>query len=80
VPLLIQSIRGRSCPTVSEDIKAKLGHRNLVRYDDGNIMLESAEKYGGRPAYNWEVAGVVAVLCSENAQWITGSLVLRMED
>jgi hypothetical protein len=59
----------------SHNIKAKLGRRNIVRYDDGNIMLESAEKYGGRHAYNWEVVGVVVVLCSESAQRITGSLV-----
>lgn len=30
---------------------------------------------GGRPAYDWEIAGVVAMLCHEDASWCTGSVI-----
>ena len=42
---------------------------------DGEDMVEYARVAGGRPAYDWEVAGVVAMLCGEDAGWCTGSVV-----
>ncbi|KAI9790429.1 MAG: hypothetical protein M1835_000958 [Candelina submexicana] len=42
---------------------------------DDKGVLETAEIAGGRPAYESEIAGVVAMLCSEDAAWCTGSVV-----
>lgn len=37
--------------------------------------VERAKKEGGRPAYPHEVAGIVAMLCSDDSAWCTGSVV-----
>lgn len=42
---------------------------------DEEKVVQRAEKEGGRPAYPHEVAGVVAMLCSEDSAWCTGSVV-----
>lgn len=42
---------------------------------DDQDLVEGAEKAGGRPAYVGEVAGVVAMLCGEDAAWVTGQVV-----
>lgn len=42
---------------------------------DEEKYVKWAEKLGGRPAYDHEIAGVVAMLCSEDAAWCTGSVV-----
>ena len=42
---------------------------------DEERFLRDAEKAGGRPGYEGEVAGVVAMLCAEDAGWCTGSVV-----
>lgn len=42
---------------------------------DEEKYLKQAEKEGGRPAYPHEVAGIVAMLCSEDSGWCTGSVV-----
>ena len=42
---------------------------------DDEIFVKNAEKAGGRPAYEHEVAGVVAMLCSDDGGWCTGSVV-----
>ena len=42
---------------------------------DDEVYVKDAEKAGGRPGYDHEVAGVVAMLCSEDAAWCTGSVV-----
>ena len=38
-------------------------------------FVEDAELAGGRPAYDHEIAGVVAMLCSSDSAWCTGSVV-----
>lgn len=38
-------------------------------------FVESARFAGGRPAYLHEIAGVVAMLCSPEAGWTTGSVI-----
>ena len=43
-------------------------------YDDA-VYVKDAEKAGGRPGYVHEIAGVVAMLCSDDAAWCTGSVV-----
>ncbi|KAF2085863.1 NAD(P)-binding protein [Saccharata proteae CBS 121410] len=47
-----------------------------VRKDvDKEEFVEKADEAGGRPAYEDEIAGVVAMLCSPEAGWSTGSVV-----
>lgn len=42
---------------------------------DDEKYVKTVEKSGGRPGYDHEVAGVVAMLCSEDGGWCTGSVV-----
>ena len=42
---------------------------------DDEQFVKDAESVGGRPAYDHEIAGVVAMLCSEDGAWCTGSVV-----
>ncbi|CAK4034800.1 Versicolorin reductase [Lecanosticta acicola] len=42
---------------------------------DRGDLVAKAENAGGRPAYDYEVAGVVAMLCTPDAAWCTGSVV-----
>lgn len=42
---------------------------------DSDEMKAIAEKWGGRPAYVEEIAGIVAICCSPEAGWMTGSVV-----
>jgi len=42
---------------------------------DKESVVKYAEKYGGRLAYDYESAGVVGMLCSEESGWCTGSVV-----
>ena len=49
-------------------------HRARAGVDEDKYA-EAAGQAGGRPGYDHEVAGVVAMLCSEDAGWCTGSVV-----
>ena len=42
---------------------------------DEERFASDAERAGGRPGYDWEIAGVVAMLCGEDSAWCTGSVV-----
>lgn len=42
---------------------------------DEQRFIDNVDIAGGRPAYDHEIAGVVAMLCSEDAGWSTGSVV-----
>lgn len=42
---------------------------------DDEQYVRDADKAGGRPGYDHEIAGVVAMLCSEDSAWCTGSVV-----
>lgn len=42
---------------------------------DDKAFVDAAEDAGGRPGYDHEIAGVVAMLCGEDAGWCTGSVV-----
>ena len=42
---------------------------------DREDLVKDAQRVGGRPAYDHEIAGVVAMLCSSDAAWCTGSVV-----
>ncbi|EHA56545.1 3-oxoacyl-[acyl-carrier-protein] reductase [Pyricularia oryzae 70-15] len=46
-----------------------------ARDDDSELQREFAASYGGRAAYPEEIAGVVAMICSPESRWMTGSLV-----
>jgi len=42
---------------------------------DDKDLVESADAAGGRPAYTAEIAGIVAMLCTNDASWCTGQVV-----
>jgi 3-oxoacyl-[acyl-carrier protein] reductase len=42
---------------------------------DDEDLVKDKESVGGRPAYPGEVAGIVGMLCSEDAGWCTGQVV-----
>jgi NAD(P)-dependent dehydrogenase (short-subunit alcohol dehydrogenase family) len=47
-----------------------------VDEEDGEFLQLAKEKMGGRrPAYDYEIAGVVGMLCSADGAWCTGSVV-----
>lgn len=64
-----------------EDIRVKLSLWNpvtplvAVRDEDSEVAKQLGARLGGRAAYDWEVAGMVATLCSPEAGWCTGSVV-----
>ncbi|GAB7365246.1 hypothetical protein MBLNU230_g6330t1 [Neophaeotheca triangularis] len=47
-----------------------------VRDDvDDQSFVDNKEVAGGRPAYESEIAGVIAMLCSPDSAWCTGSVI-----
>lgn len=42
---------------------------------DDEQFVKDAENAGGRPGYDHEIAGAVAMLCSEDSSWCTGSVI-----
>ena len=42
---------------------------------DSDEVVRDAEEGGGRPAYTPEVAGIVGMLCTEDAAWCTGQVI-----
>ncbi|TKA65840.1 hypothetical protein B0A55_09121 [Friedmanniomyces simplex] len=38
-------------------------------------LVENAAVAGGRPAYDMEIAGVIAMLCTPDSSWCTGSVI-----
>lgn len=42
---------------------------------DEERYVRDAEAAGGRPAYDYEIAGVVAMLCTPDSAWCTGSVI-----
>lgn len=42
---------------------------------DADEVVKDEERTGGRAAYDHEVAGVVAMLCTEDSGWCTGSVI-----
>ncbi|OTB18655.1 hypothetical protein K445DRAFT_381873 [Daldinia sp. EC12] len=66
---------------VSEEVKQSLAQWNPitplapVRSTDSPEVQELGRRLGGRAAYDHEIAGMVAILCSPEAGWCTGSLI-----
>ncbi|TVY26091.1 L-xylo-3-hexulose reductase [Lachnellula hyalina] len=46
-----------------------------VRDTDSAEVKELGNRLGGRPAYDHEIAGIVAILCDPDAGWSTGGIV-----
>ncbi|KAM3074799.1 hypothetical protein ACMFMG_008213 [Clarireedia jacksonii] len=46
-----------------------------VREWDTDEVKEVGRKWGGRPAYVEEIAGIVAIVCNPESAWMTGSVV-----
>ncbi|EAQ85748.1 hypothetical protein CHGG_07001 [Chaetomium globosum CBS 148.51] len=65
-------------PEFLENIAGWVLHAPLMRAREGidsAEVVEDAKKSGGRPAYTKEVAGIVGMLCGEDAGWCTGQVV-----
>lgn len=46
-----------------------------VNEHDSADVQDMGRELGGRAAYDWEVAGVVGMLCTPDARWTTGSII-----
>ncbi|KAL1853300.1 hypothetical protein Plec18167_005610 [Paecilomyces lecythidis] len=46
-----------------------------VNEHDSADVQDMGRELGGRAAYDWEVAGVVGMLCTPDARWTTGSVI-----
>jgi 3-oxoacyl-[acyl-carrier protein] reductase len=60
------------------EIKGWIQNAPLMRVRrgiDADELVDDAEKSGGRPGYVDEIAGVVAMLCSPDSAWSTGSVI-----
>ncbi|KAF2490816.1 NAD(P)-binding protein [Lophium mytilinum] len=67
-----------SKPDFFDMIKPFLQNTPLAAPRDGvdsKELVEASKKAGGRPAYEEEIAGVIAMLCSPDAAWSTGNVV-----
>ncbi|KAI1850525.1 hypothetical protein JX266_003807 [Neoarthrinium moseri] len=60
------------------EIRGWIEHAPLMRAREGvdaPELVEDAKTSGGRPGYVDEVAGIVAMLCGQDAAWCTGQVV-----
>lgn len=65
-------------PEFLAGIKGWIMHTPLMKARpgvDADEVVKDAEEEGGRPAYTPEVAGIVGMLCTEDAAWCTGQVV-----
>jgi NAD(P)-dependent dehydrogenase (short-subunit alcohol dehydrogenase family) len=65
-------------PEFLAGIKGWIMHTPLMKARpgvDADDVVADAEEGGGRPAYTPEVAGIVGMLCTEDAAWCTGQVV-----
>ena len=69
---------GSTSPGFQQQMKPFMQNAPLQRVREGlddEEFVKNAELAGGRPAYDHEIAGVVAMLCSEDSAWCTGSVI-----
>ncbi|MCJ1454969.1 hypothetical protein MMC28_005322 [Mycoblastus sanguinarius] len=69
---------GNTSPEFQQKLKPFIQNSPLQRVREGlddDKYVKDAEAAGGRPGYDHEIAGVVAMLCSEDSAWCTGSVV-----
>lgn len=67
-----------NAPEFLEGIRGWVMHTPLMRARagvDGDDVVREASLSGGRPAYAREVAGIVGMLCGDEAGWCTGQVV-----
>ena len=65
-------------PVFQQQMKPFMQNSPLQKVREGiddDKYVKDAEFAGGRPAYDHEIAGVVAMLCSEDSAWCTGSVI-----
>lgn len=65
-------------PEFLAGIKGWIMHTPLMQARpgvDADDVVKDAEEAGGRPAYTPEVAGIVGMLCTEDAAWCTGQVI-----
>lgn len=69
---------GSTSPEFQQQMKPFMQNAPLQRVREGiddENFVKDAELAGGRPAYDHEIAGLVAMLCSEDSSWCTGSVI-----
>ena len=69
---------GATGPVFQQRMKPFMQTAPLQRIREGiddEKFVKDADVAGGRPAYDHEIAGVVAMLCSNDSGWTTGSVI-----
>lgn len=69
---------GSTSPEFQRHLKGFIENAPLMAAREGideEKYMKDVERAGGRPGYDHEIAGVVAMLCSEDSAWCTGSVV-----
>jgi len=69
---------GNAVEEFLEYVKPFILHAPLQRARKGiddEAVVQYAERYGGRSAYAFEIAGIVAMLCTTDSAWCTGSVI-----
>lgn len=69
---------GSTSPEFQKQMKPFMENAPLQKIRAGvdeERFVEDAEAAGGRPGYDHEIAGIVAMLCSEDSAWCTGSVI-----
>lgn len=75
---VVTDMYGGTSETFQKNMKPFIEAAPLMRERKGvdpDEYVEQAAQVGGRPGYDYEIAGVVGMLCSEDAAWCTGSVV-----
>ena len=69
---------GETSEAFQLQMKSHIEHTPLMKERKGvdpDQFVADAPKVGGRPAYGYEIAGVVSMLCSSESAWCTGSVI-----
>lgn len=69
---------GATSPKFQKQMKPFMQNAPLQKVRPGiddEQFVKDDEMAGGRPAYDHEIAGVVAMLCGEDSGWCTGSVI-----
>lgn len=69
---------GETGPEFQQRMKPFMQNAPLQRVRpgiDSEQFVKDEERAGGRPGYDHEIAGVVAMLCSADSAWCTGSVI-----
>ncbi|KAI1430496.1 short-chain dehydrogenase [Xylaria sp. CBS 124048] len=75
---VVSEMYDSNSPEFLKDIGNWIRHAPLMRVRpgiDSQELVDAAERTGGRPAYMSEIAGIVAMVVSEDAAWCTGQVI-----